>query len=181
MHHVVFLFVMLFLSVFLLSLLKLHMEVLRVGYLNINGGRDMHKRALVSEIIEQKKLHVIYLQETHSDVGNEVEWGLWWKGQYKLSHKTNLSAGVAIFFSPDLRVTVLSTEEPINGRLLVVKADIDEEMYYFINVYAPNVGFERLMFFGVLSNVLKNCFNDGNVIVGGGLELYRKFYSLSKY
>lgn len=157
------------------------MEVLRVGYLNINGGRDMHKRALVSEIIEQKKLHVIYLQETHSDVGNEVEWGLWWKGQYKLSHKTNLSAGVAIFFSPDLRVTVLSTEEPINGRLLVVKADIDEEMYYFINVYAPNVGFERLMFFGVLSNVLKNCFNDGNVIVGGGLELYRKFYSRSKY
>lgn len=164
MHHMVSLFAMLLLSVFFLSLLNLYMNVLRVGSLNINGGRDMHKRALVSEIIEQKKLHVIYLQETHSDVGNEVEW---WKGQYKLSHKTNLSAGVAILFSPDLRVTVLSTEEPMNGRLLVVKADIDGEIYYFINVYAPNVGFERLMFFGVLSNVFKKCFNDGSVIVGG--------------
>ncbi len=55
MHHMVSLFVMLLLRVFLLSLLKLDMEVLRVGSLNINGGRDMHKRALVSEIIEQKK------------------------------------------------------------------------------------------------------------------------------
>ncbi len=91
-------------------------------------------------------MHDIYLQETHSDAGNEVEWGLWWKGQYKLSHKRNLSAGVAILFSLDLTVTVLSTEEPINCRLLVVKSNIDGEMYYFINVYAPNVGLKDLCF-----------------------------------
>lgn len=40
---------------------------------------------------------------------------------------------MAFFFSPDLMVTVLSTEEPINGRLMLVKADTDGEMYYFIN------------------------------------------------
>jgi len=39
--------------------------------------------------------------------------GLWWKGQYVLSHKTNLSAGVAILFSSDIRVNVLKTDEPL--------------------------------------------------------------------
>lgn len=86
----------LFFSACLLFLPVFFMEVLRVGSLNINGGRDGCKRALVFETIEQKKLNVIFLQETHSDIANELEWGLWWKGQYILSHKTNVSAGLAI-------------------------------------------------------------------------------------
>lgn len=45
-----------------------------MGSLNINGGRDRHKRALVSEIMHQKKLNVVLLQETHSDVDTEVKW-----------------------------------------------------------------------------------------------------------
>lgn len=47
------------------------MDVLRVGSLNINGGRDGCKRALVFETIKQKKRNVIFLQETHSDIANE--------------------------------------------------------------------------------------------------------------
>lgn len=123
------------------------MEVLRVGSLNINGGRDEHKRALVFETIEQKNLHVIFLQDTHSDTVDEVDWGIWWKGQYVLSHKTNVSAGVAILFSPDIRVDVLKTEEPVNGKLVVVKANIEGVLFYFLNVYAPTVWHERAIFF----------------------------------
>ena len=44
-----------------------YMEVLRVGSLNINGGKDRNKRAWVLEIIKQKRLNVVLLQETHSD------------------------------------------------------------------------------------------------------------------
>ncbi len=55
-----------------------------MGSLNINGGRDRHKLALVSEVMLNKKLHVILLQETHSDIENEIEWGMWWKGQHIL-------------------------------------------------------------------------------------------------
>jgi len=51
-----------------------------------------------------------------------------------LSHKTNVSAGVAILFSSDIRVNVLKTDKPVNGRLLVVKADIDGVIFYFVNV-----------------------------------------------
>lgn len=167
MYHrvAIFFFCLFFLSFFSLS--PFNMDFLRIGSLNINGGRDIYKRALVSEVIEQKNLNVIFLQETHSDVNNEIEWGKWWRGQYRLSHKSNLSAGVAVLFSPCIRVNILNTEEPINGRLLVVKADIEGNIFYLVNVYAPNIGYERLRFFSVLSTVLKQCFNDGGVIIGG--------------
>lgn len=74
------------------------MEILRVGSLNVNGMRGMKKRVFLSEIINLKELNVIFLQETHSNLDNEVDWGLWWKGEHFLSHGNNLSAGVAIFF-----------------------------------------------------------------------------------
>ncbi len=87
------------------------MEVLRVGSLNINGMRDGRKNEVLSEIIDLKDLSVTFLQETHSTSSNEVNWGLWWKGEYILSHGTNLSAGVAVLFSPTVNVKVLSKNE----------------------------------------------------------------------
>ena len=41
---------------------------------------------------------VLILQETHSDVVNEVDWVLWWKKASVLSYGTNVSAGVAVIF-----------------------------------------------------------------------------------
>lgn len=51
-----------------------------------------------------KDLGVMLLQETHSDQSNEAEWGLWWEGEHILSHGSNLSAGVAVLFSPMVKV-----------------------------------------------------------------------------
>lgn len=93
---VVFLLTLLFLSTFLSYLI---MDVLRVGSLNVNGIRDKNKWLLLKESIELKEMNVMFLQETHSDINNEVDWGLWSDGQFVLSHGTNLSAGVAILFS----------------------------------------------------------------------------------
>lgn len=53
------------------------MEKIKVGSLNINGGRDGQKRAVILEIISQKRLNVVFLQETHSDKHNEIDSGLW--------------------------------------------------------------------------------------------------------
>ena len=87
--------------------IPLLLNTLRLALLNINGGRGQQKRLLVSKTVSRKKLDVLFLQETHTDRDNEVDWGLWWRGYYRLSHSTNLSAGVAMLFSPslDLRVT----------------------------------------------------------------------------
>lgn len=117
---------------------------------------------------------MLFSFKKHSNIANEVEWGLWWKGQYVLSHKTNVSAGVAILFSPALRVNVLKTEEPVNGRLVVVKADVDGVIFYFVNAYAPNLGHERVIFFSLLRNALMLC-ADGNIIMGGDWNCTENF------
>lgn len=53
-------------------------------------------------MIKQKRLGVVFLQETHCSEDNEVELGLWLGGQCGLSHGSNLNAGVAVLFSPRL-------------------------------------------------------------------------------
>ena len=99
------------LPVYIISVSQSSMYKVRVGSLNINGGRDRQKRAVISEMVQQKRLDIVFLQETHSDKDNEIDGGLWWKGQYVLSHGTNFSAGVAILFSSGLDVNVISTTE----------------------------------------------------------------------
>ncbi len=124
-------FSLLFFSCFVPNLnFSVCMETLRIGSLNINGGRDGSKRALVKEIVEQKKFNIVFLQETHSDVANETEWNLWWKGHKILSHGTNLSRGVAILFSSSLDVIIVKVEEPVQGRLILVEAKIPRYAFF---------------------------------------------------
>ena len=46
-----------------------------------------------------------------SDEENEVDWGLFWKGSFFLSHGSNVSGGVAILFSDKVNVNILFKEE----------------------------------------------------------------------
>lgn len=144
------------------------MEVVRVGSLNINGGRDRVKRAMISEFIKLNDVKVIFLQETHSDRNNEVEWYRWWEGECKLSHGTNFSMGVAILFSNSLALKIVTTIEIEKGRVLLVIAEIKGVKFLFMNVYAPNIGLHREITFQKLNDAIKQ-YDDGNycVVVGG--------------
>lgn len=48
---------------------------IRIASLNVNGARDRVKRSMMYELMGQKKIYVLLVQETHSDVTNAVEWG----------------------------------------------------------------------------------------------------------
>lgn len=43
------------------------MSEVRLANSNVNGARDVRKRAMLNEVIKQKNLDVILLPETHSD------------------------------------------------------------------------------------------------------------------
>ena len=94
-------------------------------------------------------------------------WALWWEGQHVLSHGTNLSAGVAIFFCPSSKAKALQTEEVAKGRLVVVRVEIKGVQFSFVNVYAPNVGHDRVVFFNALHIALSWCANGGFIVIGG--------------
>ena len=143
------------------------MQSLKIGSLNINGGgRDRQKRALISEVATQKRVDVLFLQETHTTPADEIDWGLWWEGSCTLSHGTNLSAGVAVLFRKDANVKVLSSTEVVKGRLLIVKAEIEGSVFCFANIYAPNRGTERVGFFALLESEVGNYQHD-HFIFGG--------------
>ena len=138
---------------------------LKIGSLNMNGGRDRHKRALIAEVVEQNKIDVLFLQETHSDEINAVDWGMSWKGSFFLSHGTNVSGGVAVLFSDKLNVNIISKVELVKGRVAVVRAEIKGSVLCLVNVYAPNQGSERITLFNKLKDELgKN--QDLKIIVG---------------
>ena len=94
---------------------------------NLNGCRQSFKRAQVLECLDQKRVGVALLQETHSDVSNDPDWRADWKGKCVLSHGSNNSAGVAVIFEPGLEVDILKTEEII----LKVTAKIEDFSYIF--------------------------------------------------
>lgn len=59
---------------------------------------------------------------------------MWWEGQHRLSHWTNLSAKVAVLFSTAVGGNILHTEEVVRGRPILVKTEIKVAVFYFINV-----------------------------------------------
>lgn len=78
---------------------SLPMSHFKVGTLNLNGARDVRKRSTLYELVKLKNIDVMFLQETHSDVCNEVDWKREWGGEFVLSHGSSNSGGVAILFS----------------------------------------------------------------------------------
>ena len=84
-----------------------------------------------------------------------------------LSHGTNFSAGVAVLIVPGLSVKLCSSKELCSGRLLVVKAEINNMRFVFTNVYAPNTGRERGVLFGSLRQELSQVTPEETLVVGG--------------
>lgn len=114
-----------------------------------------------------KELNVIFLQETHSNQRNEFEWRLWWEGEHVLSHGTNLSAGVAVLFSPAVKAKILLNHELEPGRLLIVRAEINSFCFLFVNIYAPNTGPDRIKLFIKLKLFLRQNQNGDFIVLGG--------------
>ncbi len=118
----------------------------KLGFLNINGAREEVKRAALFNLLKVRQLNVVFLQETHSTVDNEVDWKKEWDGEVCLSHKSNNSGGVEIVFSKDFIPISSDIEEIIKGRLLKIHACFENVKCILINVYAPTVGTERVIF-----------------------------------
>ena len=145
----------------------LHMCTLNIGTLNLNGARDITKRASLFSLIGMKHLNVTFVQETHSTEEIAAEWRREWAGEVFLSHKSSMSGGVGILFNQNFNPINIDVEEVVAGRILKVRADFGKVKMVFINLYAPTVGSERLDFYDVLSDVIKQCHPDEFLFLGG--------------
>lgn len=117
---------------------------LSIGSLNVNGCRSAGKRFALFNFFTLKKTGVIFLQETQTDNYNQIEWLSEWKGQVFLSHGSNVSAGVAILISAKLQEQASNMIDIIPGRMQRVDIILQGLSFLFVNVYAPNVGSDRI-------------------------------------
>lgn len=70
-----------FFDCFFLSAFYFHMGDIRVASLNVNGARDCVKRSAIYEMMGQKRIDILFLQETHNYVTNANEWTREFKSQ----------------------------------------------------------------------------------------------------
>jgi len=136
------------------------MREINFASLNVNGAREFKKRAQVFELMKYKKFDVFFVQETHTDVSNAIDWVKEFDGLVILSHHTSLSGGVAVLFSKDFTPYSFSVEEKIKGRLLKIKIVFENSYFVFVCVYTPTMALERMIFLNTLEEALNECNND---------------------
>ena len=139
----------------------------KIGTLNINGARDCFKRASLYQLFKDKRLDILFIQETHSTLDNERDWKKEWSGDVFLSHKSFNSGGVGILFSNNFKPVSYNEEVVVEGRLLKVKTQYEDVKMVFINIYAPTKGTERLLFLDTLGEVISQCDSDEYLFLGG--------------
>lgn len=72
------------------------------------------------QLIRQKRIYIIFIQETHSDFKNATDRTLEYEGISVLSHNTTLSGEVGILFAKDFSPVSHQVKEVIKRKLLKV-------------------------------------------------------------
>ena len=74
--------------------------------LNVRGIRDQIKRRSIFSFLKGFKANIYFLQETYSDLKDEIIWKNEWGGEIFFSHGTNHSKGVCILINPTIHCQV---------------------------------------------------------------------------
>ena len=75
-------------------------EKSKIISLNVRGIRDQTKRRSILTYLKEQKANFYFLQETYSDVNDELIWQSEWGGKILFSHGTDHSKGVCILLDP---------------------------------------------------------------------------------
>ena len=109
--------------------------------LNTKGLRDKPKR---NKIFTYAKNHlsangILFMQETHSRIGDELSWSTQFDGKMWFSHGDNNSRGVLIGISKDLEHVVEKECKNLRGRFIILKCVIQGTPFLLINIYNDNI------------------------------------------
>ena len=137
--------------------------------LNVKGIGNFKKRRTIYTWCRRRKVDIIFLQETHSKKETEIQWKNEWGGKMLFSHGSSNSWGTAILIKNTINCTIMSTISDPLGRYIISKIQIDDKLYVFVNVYAPNKDKDSIQFFKKLYILLQTedleC--EDNIILGG--------------
>jgi exonuclease III len=116
---------------------------------NIRGCKDFKKLKRINNFFQKldfKNNCIINLQETHLNQNelNKLEYQ--WKYGIVSTPAINNSGGVTILYNRNYFDSILESKSFTNGRMCSLTAEKDGQVYYFLNVYAPNKGADKIPF-----------------------------------
>ena len=108
---------------------------------------------------------IYLLQETHNATEKDEKiWTTEWGGKTFWSRGDNRSRGVAIFINPKFEINIENQKTDRDGRVVSIKAIIEECEYNITSIYAPNGPRRRKDFFNDLGPILTG---NTNLLIGG--------------
>lgn len=126
--------------------------IMHIACLNSNGLRDLKKFERVKRLL---KADVLCLQETHwtGDIMDNIKKR--WEGEIYVSHGNVKACGVAILIKRDRVQNVKQIYKDGSGRLLGLEFMFCNELFRLINIYAPNIEFDRKEVFNEMKTYVK--------------------------
>ena len=142
---------------------------LNVCTLNVNGLNDFIKRKKVFKWLQNNRIDVALLQETHCKETQANYFNCSWSGSVIHGYTdSSHSRGVSILFKRGLDLEIIDSHKSENGRLLLVNTKIVGELLTFVCVYAPNLEKPRKDFFNkCIKWIRQYSMNVNSLVIGG--------------
>ena len=135
--------------------IEVDIQNLRIGTFNLRGFKNSFKQDALLKTFKDQKLNIIALQETHLE-NNEIQvLRQKWQGPIYHSDGTAHSKGLCILFDnyfQNYKIELVIKNE----RILLCSCCIDDNLFFFCNIYAPNEVNSKINFFTELNALLTN-------------------------
>ena len=135
--------------------------------MNVRGLRNVNKRRAIFSYLKNQKATIFNLQETFSKQEAEKAWSAEWGGKILFSHGSEHSKGVSILVYPNSTFQLSTVEIDSHGRYIIAKLQIEETIFFLVNIYAPNEHREQEQFIRTLSEKLISKTDTSKIIITG--------------
>ena len=135
----------------------------------MRGINNFQKRRAIFTWCRKRKADIIFMQETHLKDELEKQWKNEWGGTMFCSHGSPNSCGVAVLIRNGFNCSIQESIIDPMGRFIILKVEIEDQVYLLVNIYTPNKDKNIAKFFNCLHKTLQmedlDC--EENIIIGG--------------
>uniref|UniRef100_A0A3B3I5T5 Reverse transcriptase domain-containing protein n=1 Tax=Oryzias latipes TaxID=8090 RepID=A0A3B3I5T5_ORYLA len=137
----------------------------RIISVNVNGLGNPVKRSRVLTKLKKEKAQVIFMQETHLPKSEHEKFSKFgYENCFFSSYKNSRRRGVLTLISNSVNFEKVQQESDKDGRYVIVKGKINNNLVTLVNVYAPPEGNQK--FFKLLFEKVTTL-SEGILIWGG--------------
>jgi len=134
---------------------------LAIATINVNGVKDKKKLKRITNFINTlpfRENSVICIQETHLTATEIKSLRCQWRGEIVFSPSDGARGGVAILYKKSYFDEVTDSYFDANARLCSFTATKNDEVYFFLSLYAPTEHANSLQFYNRIEQILEEQF-----------------------